>query len=367
MATKVDDTSCTDNHIVNPLRTLSESNKEDNHISNGKVYNQSNGHYKSKNISNGVTKIFKEDLMDIDWSQYDSDHGSFEKSSLLTAVLTHLGLYILMFLGFVNQLLFTPKVATEKNRETGKNTTMLLSKFTDFVDDSLNNKKQVLALFIDFSRAIDTFNHEMLIKSLENIGLQGPLLEWCREYLRGRSFCVKIQDSYCEDKKVTEGTAQGSVLGPVHFLAYVNDLNNMLSHCTSLQFADDTCLLLADNNVNEALEKLQTDFDALGRWCHDAGLVLNAQKTKLVHFSSPYKRNILKKQLISHNHPCFHSVIPASACPNNCQPIEVVDYHTYLGLVIDSKLNWKSHIDRICQKLRALGPSINCVIDFFRF
>ncbi|CAG9785357.1 unnamed protein product [Diatraea saccharalis] len=98
---------------VNSPKMFQENNGE---LNNGKV-NQSNGHMKPKHLGNGITKITSDDLAQpMDWSQYDTEE-SFEKSTLLTAVLTHLGLYILMFLGFVSQLLFTPNVATEKNRE----------------------------------------------------------------------------------------------------------------------------------------------------------------------------------------------------------------------------------------------------------
>ncbi|KAM3959549.1 serine palmitoyltransferase long chain base subunit [Aphomia sociella] len=85
---------------------------------NGNVVKVKNGYVKNSQTSNGTGKFAKsDDLPSIDWSQYDIHPGSFEKSTLLTAALTHIGLYILMFLGFLNQLLFTPKVATEKNRE----------------------------------------------------------------------------------------------------------------------------------------------------------------------------------------------------------------------------------------------------------
>ncbi|XP_045450960.1 uncharacterized protein LOC123659836 [Melitaea cinxia] len=235
---------------------------------------------------------------------------------------------------------------------------MLLSKFTDYINCNLNDKKQVLALFIDFSRAFDTLDHQKLIKSLNNTGIQGYPLEWCSNYLKERYLSVKIQNWYSKDMKVTEGTAQGSVLGPVHFLAYVNDISRTLANCTTFQFADDTCLLVADSNINEPMEKLQIDFDALCRWCHDAGLVLNAQKTKLVHISSAHKRDILQKKIISRCHSCLHNQQLSMTYPNDCQPIEVVDNHTYLGLVIDRNLNWQPHINRICEKLRAFLANI---------
>ncbi|XP_059049581.1 serine palmitoyltransferase 2 [Achroia grisella] len=95
-----------------------QCNGKEEKVLNGNAANFKNGHVKNTHLSNGTGKFSKSDpLPPMDWSQYDTFAGSFEKSTLLTAALTHIGLYILMFLGFINQLLFTPKVASEKNRE----------------------------------------------------------------------------------------------------------------------------------------------------------------------------------------------------------------------------------------------------------
>lgn len=165
--------------------------------------------------------------------------------------------------------------------QKGKGTTDLLLKFTDEINGHLNDRKSVLVLFIGLSRAFDTLNHNKLIEKLDDCCIRGPLLSWCKDYLRNRSFSVRIDNAFSDTKTVLHGTAQGSVLGPLYFLAYVNDMNSCITYSTCYQFADDTCLVIAENDLLVAYKRLQSDFDNLAKWCHDAGLVLNRDKTKL--------------------------------------------------------------------------------------
>lgn len=232
-----------------------------------------------------------------------------------------------------------------------KSAPSLLSKFTDDINSALNAKKNVLALFIDFSRAFDTLDHKKLLKSLSYTGIRGPLLTWCNDYLTNRSYRVKVGDDLSEPIEITQGTAQGSVLGPLHFLAYVNNMSHFSNECQLYQFADDTCLISADHNIDVALNNLQEDFNNISKWCHDAGLVLNSIKTKLINIRSPYLKSAeTVPKLIAHTHACMHDNRDMCDCPH----IEVVKSHTYLGLVIDNRFNWGAHVQRVCDKLRAL-------------
>lgn len=239
--------------------------------------------------------------------------------------------------------------------QMGKGTSDLLIKFTDEVNTNLNRKLHVCVLFIDFSRAFDTLDHKQLISKLNDCGIRGPLLNWCSSYLQNRTFQVKINDVSSEPIISTEGTAQGSVLGPLHFLSYVNEMNKYIQYSTCYQFADDTCLVAADKDPNKACDMLQSDFNTLQKWCHDVGLVVNATKTKLLHIKSPYIKSVPLKGITGHDHKCLHSSI---SCQCSCPPIEVVDSHTYLGLQIDNKFNWYNHIEHVCNKLRQFLANI---------
>lgn len=242
--------------------------------------------------------------------------------------------------------------------QAGKNTTQLLTKFTDNIYGHLNNKEHILVAFIDYSKAFDTLKHNTLIEKLNDCGIRGPLGEWCKDYLNERSFSVKVGDSLSKKTKVSEGTAQGSVLGPLHYITYVNDVVSLIKHCEIYQFADDTCLTAASNDINTALKHLQSDFTLLTKWSHDAGLVLNAKKTTCMYISSSQNRITANPKLIVHNHNCLHAKDSQNCC---CPAVEVVSKQRYLGLIFDDRLKWTDHINHICDKLRAILAKIKIV------
>lgn len=263
--------------------------------------------------------------------------------------------------GIIHQFFENNNVLT--NRQFGfrrnKSTTLLLSEFTDEVNRYLDQKKHVVLVLIDYSKAFDTLRHDDLIVKLNDSGIRGPMLKWCKDYLHKRNYKVKIGNSYSDNVNVTIGTAQGSVLGPLHYLVYVNDVTNVVQHSSLYQYADDTCLIVADNNLSNAMKKLQEDFTAICKWSHDAGLVLNAQKTVMMHIKSSHNTSdTVSVNLLSHCHQCLHS--PVNNC-TNCVPIEQVRQATYLGLIIDNRLNWGPHIEKICDKLRALLAKFNII------
>ncbi|KAI5639565.1 reverse transcriptase (RNA-dependent DNA polymerase) domain-containing protein [Phthorimaea operculella] len=233
-----------------------------------------------------------------------------------------------------------------------KSTSLLLSKFTDEINEYLDHKKHVLIILIDYSKAFDTLRHNTLIKKLEDSGVRGPTLEWCTNYLKNRSYQVKVGTSHSQKETVTGGTAQGSVLGPLHYLAYVNDMNNCVEKCSIYQYADDTCLIAAHECLRTAETLLQDDFNRICQWSHDAGLVLNAEKTKLIHIHSNQSRTVDAISIIGHDHNCLHLGIGNVHC--KCLPLQQVTDQKYLGLVIDNNFNWGPHINNICNRLRAI-------------
>lgn len=110
---------------------------------------------------------------------------------------------------------------------------LLSSQLTDEINSYLNEKKHVILLFIDFSKAFDTLKHDKLLKKLDNTGIRGPLLNWCENYLNNRKYNVKIDNQLSDEVSVKTGTAQGSVLGPLHYLAYVNDMEKVVKNCSN--------------------------------------------------------------------------------------------------------------------------------------
>lgn len=246
--------------------------------------------------------------------------------------------------------------------QPNKNTTQLLSSFTDSIFNHLDKKMHVLVVFIDFSKAFDTLRHDILNETLEYSGIRGKLLNWCKDYMKDRRAIVRVAEDFSESKLVKQGTAQGSVLGPLHYLTYVNSLSNLINLCEIYQFADDTCLLATGKSVNEAIVKLQKDFDALVCWSHDMGLALNHSKTKLMYISTSQNRSCIEPKLKLHNDKCLHkNFVGSKLITCDCNFIDVVEKQKYLGLVIDDRLNWKMHINYVCDKLRGILAKLSII------
>ncbi|KAG7309730.1 hypothetical protein JYU34_004226 [Plutella xylostella] len=240
-----------------------------------------------------------------------------------------------------------------------RSTTQLLSKFTNEVSECMNNREHVLAVFIDFSKAFDTINYETLFLKLQQNGIQGPLLNLFKNYHTNRFTTVKIAGEYSTRYPTEMGAAQGSITGPLEYILYVNDMCNIFSEGSVYQFADDTCLLVANKDVIKAQEQMQHNYNILCKWAHDVGLVINSQKTKLLHIHSPYLKSPYTPLIKSHTHQCFH--VNHINCI--CDSLELTRQHMYLGLIIDEHLNWRPHIDHVCNKLRAFLSKI-CILKY---
>ncbi|CAG9108056.1 unnamed protein product [Plutella xylostella] len=219
---------------------------------------------------------------------------------------------------------------TQFGFQRGRSTSQLLCQFTNEVNDHLHNRQHVLAVFIDFSKAFDTLQYNTLYKKLSQNGVQGPLLDWFKDYHKNRKTTVKISDTYSNHIFTHQGTAQGSILGPTEYLLYVNDMSNVLEEGSVYQFADDTCLLVSNTCLRKAECALQRSFDQLCRWAHDVGLTINAQKTKAMHIHYAHLRtgSDYEPTITAHLHDCLHSN-NNPVC--NCPKLEFVKNHMYIG------------------------------------
>ena len=129
---------------------------------------------------------------------------------------------------------------------------MLYQKFTTHVLKSLENKLCTLAVFLDLSKAFDTIDHNILLAKLEYYGVCGIALEWFRSYLCNRSQFVMYRDTESLRRLVSCGVPQGSVLGPLLFILYTNDLPAVLKHSQCILFADDTTVYISGINETSA-------------------------------------------------------------------------------------------------------------------
>ena len=161
----------------------------------------------------------------------------------------------------------------------GKSTADAFIKLTEYVYKSLNDKRHCLGIFIDLRRAFDTVNHGILLNKLELYGVRGIALSWFTSYLQGRQQYVSIAGHNSALKNITIGVPQGSILGPIMFLLYINDLPLISKLFSSVLYADDTTLLARGTNYNTLVREVNGELPKLHRWLNANRLTLNLRIT----------------------------------------------------------------------------------------
>ena len=188
-----------------------------------------------------------------------------------------------------------------------------------------------MATFVDFRKAFDCVQHEVLIKKLECLGLSCDVVKWVQSYLSCRQQRVYANGTYSVPLTITQGVPQGSVLGPLFYIVYANDLSNYIKNCNMALYAEDTVLFVSDVDPHKAITALQSDIDALSDWCEINGIKANTDKTKLMVFG--------RQKLIDSLPP-----VDVKLCTN---PLQVVQSYKYLGVTLDSQLNYNLHVNKI--------------------
>jgi len=208
--------------------------------------------------------------------------------------------------------------------------TQLISTLEDF-NNCLNKKQQIDAILLDFSKAFDKVDHEGLLLKLDHCGISDSLLSWIRSFLIGRGQKVLVDGTMSAPRPVLSGVPQGTVLGPLLFLIYINDISDHLSQGTEIRlFADDSLLYRTINSPEDAVT-LQKDLDQLQRWEATWKMEFHPQKCQLLR--------ITNKRKFIHSQYNIHNVILEETCSAK-----------YLGVTIDSKLRWKKHYSHIVKK-----------------
>ena len=172
----------------------------------------------------------------------------------------------------------------------GYNTTLALTTLVDKISCAVGNNELVIGLFLDFKKAFDTINHNILFDKLFKYGVRGLALDWLKDYLYNRNQFVIYNNSISSKKSITCGVPQGSILGPLLFLLYINDLPNCSSLLHYLLFADDTSLFISGKNINDLVHMMNNELSKITDWLECNRLSLNIKKTKFMIFSSkrPY-------------------------------------------------------------------------------
>ena len=214
---------------------------------------------------------------------------------------------------------------------------------TDQIFKDLDQKKVPLAIFLDFSKAFDTIDHIVLLDKLAHYGIQGTALNWFRSYLKDRTQYVQYKDEESRSSKITTGVPQGSILGPLLFIIYINDIAKVTNKFHFTIYADDTTLLEPlctfpqnnEQNSNLLSRDINNELKAIVEWLALNKLSLNVKKTKMMLFH--YKQRSISK------------MIPKLEI--NGIPIERVKEFNFLGINLDENMTWKSHVKKIACKI----------------
>ena len=208
---------------------------------------------------------------------------------------------------------------------------------TKEIYESFDQKKFTLGVFVDLSKAFDTVNHEILISKLSYYGIKSTYINWFKSYLTNRKQYITCKDLNSKTQYITCGVPQGSILGPLLFLLYVNDLKNVSQILKPIMFADDTNFFYTHKNIKNLFETVNKELKSVQTWFNANKLSLNISKTKYSFFHSKAYSNLIPLQL------------PALKINNMIIKRETT--MKFLGILLDENLSWKQHINYIEKKI----------------
>ena len=205
------------------------------------------------------------------------------------------------------------------------------------IAQNLTSKGQVDVILLDFAKAFDKVPHRRLLHKLKFYGVDGTTLAWISSFLSSRKQLVLLDGVKSSEKEVLSGVPQGTVLEPLLFLSFINDLPDVTTSSDARLFADD-CLLYRHVNSQNDSDLLQKDLSALEKWEEEWQMSFHPQKCTVIRIATN-QRHVIPTQYTLHGHT-----------------LEVVDSAKYLGVTISEDLQWSKHIDNTVSKAnRTMG------------
>ena len=210
---------------------------------------------------------------------------------------------------------------------------------TDKIQCAVEEGAYSCGIFLDLSKAFDTVNHEILLNKLNHYGVRGVAHSWFSSYLNNRRQFVSLGNVKSDESSITCGVPQGSVLGLILFLLYINDFQNSSDILDFHLFADDSNLFYKNKNLQVLEAIINNELHRVNSWLCANKLLLNIEKTKFVIFH-PVQKKILYDVRLKIDNKCIDRATEIK----------------YLGIMLDSHLNWKSHVSFVSGKIkRSIG------------
>ena len=214
----------------------------------------------------------------------------------------------------------------------GVSTAHALIDIVDKISKSIDEKKYTIGIFLDLKKCFDTVDHNILLTKLEHLGIRGIALEWLKSYLDKRQQYVLYNNTESEKMYISCGVPQGSVISPLLFLLFANDITNVSKLIKFVLFADDTNLFFSGTNLDTLIQCVNVELKKIEHWFQVNKLFINAKKTNFMVFSSGVCRSELNITL------CNSTLDRVNVC-------------RFLGVLIDSHLTWKDHTQHVSNKL----------------
>ncbi len=229
-----------------------------------------------------------------------------------------------------HNILFPHQFGFQKHKSTSMAILDVCSKLVDAIE----NRKFSCCILLDFAKAFDTVNHEILLRKLDYYGIRGVALDWFRTYLKDRTQRVFLDGELSEYNYNYHGVPQGSVLGPLLFLLYINDIPQSSKAMSFHLFADDTSLFYSCENLNDLEEIVNQELAKISDWLIANKLTLNTNKSNFM-IMKPRQKKLSKNVKI---------------CINN-DSLRESDCVKYLGVLIDNNLTWSNHVKHVTIKV----------------
>ncbi len=239
-----------------------------------------------------------------------------------------------------NQLLFK----NQCGYRSGYSTEDAIIKLTQDLSTALNNNEHSAVVFLDLTKAFDCVQHDILLEKLARMGFGKHSVSLLANYVSSRKQRVKINDTYSDWSEIKNGVPQGSLLGPLLFLIYVNAISDDIEKSTVVSYADDTALYYSHSNKDTLITQITQDLETLVKHFDKLLLKVNHKKTQVL--------------LCSNSQKVKESVPEVKL---NGSSLNIVKEANYLGIIIDEKLTFKSHVENIVRKMAVANTSMNYI------